>query len=506
MKLEIKLADVRSLETDLLVVNLFQGVTVPGGATGAVNVLLDGVISDLIQAGEITGRQNEITLIHTFGKIPAKRIAVLGLGSRDAFSSQVIRQGMGALVRYASARNIVNITTIAHGAGIGGMDPEESARAVAEGACLGAFRFSKYKTQGSDPVVESLDIVDSSADKIDSLNQGMNLGKVLAESTNIARDLGNEPANILSPVELALRAKAVCESVGIEFQDFGREEAFNLGMGAFLSVAAGSEQPPRFIIMKYSGDPDNPHNNIALCGKGITFDSGGISIKPVEGMGAMKGDMAGGAAVIGAMNAIGQIKPKINVMALVPATENMPSGAAARPADVVTSALGKTIEIVTTDAEGRMVLADAIAYAINNGQNRIVDVATLTGAASVALGNVASAVMGNDDQFIEQVIEAGKFCGERFWELPLFPEYRDQITTGIADLLNSGGRPAGTITAGYFLKEFAGDIPWVHLDIAATARTDKESGYTAKGHTGVAVRTLVRLVTDLAGSSFQVER
>lgn len=505
MKMEVRLDDVATIDTDLLVINLFQGVDVPGGATGAVNLLLDGIIGELIQAGEITGKSSEITLIHTFGKIPAKRIAVLGLGNQDEFSSQTIRQGMGALVRYAGTRNIVNIATIAHGAGIGGMDPEASARSIAEGACLGAYRFSKYKTQGVESTEQSLTIIDNSAGKIDSLTQGMRVGEVLGESTNIARDLGNEPANVLSPTELAVRAKAVCHHVGIEFQQFSREEAFDLGMGAFLSVAAGSEQPPQFIIMKYLGDPDNPQNNIALCGKGITFDSGGISIKPVEGMGAMKGDMAGGAAVIGAMNAIGQIKPRINIMALVPATENMPSGSAARPADVVTSALGKTIEIVTTDAEGRLVLADAIAYAINNGQNRIVDVATLTGAASVALGNVASAVMGNDDQLVKQVIQAGEFCGERFWQLPLFPEYKDQITGGVGDLLNSGGRPAGTITAGYFLKEFVGDIPWAHLDIAATARTDKESGYTVKGHTGFAVRTLVKLVTDLADSPLRLE-
>ena len=504
MKLEVRQDDVASVDTELLVVNLFEGVTVPGGATGVVNLLLDGAITELIQAGEITGKDGEITLIHTLGKMPAKRIVVLGLGLKDKFSLQVIRNGMGTLVRYARTRNISDIVTIAHGAGIGGVPPEESARSIAEGACLGAYRFAKYKTQESAVLAQSLTIIDKSANSITQLSDGMQMGEVLAESTNIARDLGNEPANVLSPTELALRAKTVCDNVGIGFEQLGREEAQELGMGAFLSVAAGSDQPPRFIIMKYSGDPDNPENNIALCGKGITFDSGGISIKPVEGMGAMKGDMAGGAAVIGAMNAIGYIKPKINILALVPATENMPSGSAARPADVIVSALGKTIEIVTTDAEGRLVLADAIAYAINNGHTRIVDVATLTGAASVALGTIASPVMGNNDQLIEQVVQAGEFCGEKFWQLPLFPEYKDQITSSVADLLNSGGRPAGTITAGYFLKEFAGDVPWVHLDIAATARTDKESGYTVKGHTGFAVRTLVKLVTDLSDSPLRL--
>ena len=505
MKIEVRQDDVVSVKADLLVVNLFEGVRNPGGATGVVNLALDGIIAELIKDGEITGKHSEITLIHTLGKLPARRIAVLGLGSREGFSLQVIRQAMGALVRYARGRNICDISTIAHGAGIGGIDPEESARSIAEGVCLGEYRFTKYKTEGLEPLEQSLTIIERAPNKITALIQGMRVGQVLAESTNIARDLGNEPANVLSPTELASRAKIVCDNVGVEFQQLGREEVGELGMGAFLSVASGSTQPPQFIIMRYVGDPENPENNIALCGKGITFDSGGISIKPVEGMGAMKGDMAGGAAVIGAMNAIGQIKPKINIMALVPATENMPSGSAARPADVIVSALGKTIEIVTTDAEGRLVLADAIAYAINNGHTRIVDVATLTGAASVALGNIASPVMGNDDQFVQEVIRAGEFCGERFWQLPLFPEYKEQITSNVADLLNSGGRPAGTITAGYFLREFAGDIPWVHLDIAATARSDKESGYTVKGHTGFAVRTLVKLVVDLADSPLHLD-
>jgi leucyl aminopeptidase len=271
-----------------------------------------------------------------------------------------------------------------------------------------------------------------------------------------------------------------------------------LGMGALLAVAAGSDQPPKFIVMQYQGDPANESNNVALCGKGITFDSGGISIKPAEGMGAMKGDMAGGASVIGAMRAIAALKPKINVMALIPATENMSGGSATRPGDVVRGMTGKSIEIDNTDAEGRLVLADAIGYARQHGQRRIVDVATLTGAAVVALGNTAAAVMGNDQDLVDRVIKAGESAGEKFWQLPLFEEYREQINSDIADMKNTGGRPAGSITAGYFIQEFAGDVPWVHLDIAGMARTDRERGYIVKGHTGIPVRTLVNLVVDMA--------
>ena len=499
MDIKATAGDVTSIETGALIVNLFQGVTSPGGATGAVDAALDGAISKLIDEGEIKGKKNEMTLIHTLGKMSADRIVVAGLGKQDKFSAEVVRQVMGTASRFVRRLNVKKAATIAHGAGIGGMDPQTSGQAVAEGAILGLHRFDKYKTMDGDPSnIEEMVVVERDADKVAEIQAGLDKGRILAEATNFARDLGNEPANVLTPTELADRARAMADAVGLDFEVLAREQMEELGMGALLAVAAGSNRPPRFIILRYNGDPGNESNNIALCGKGITFDSGGISIKAAEGMGAMKGDMAGGASVIGAMRAIAQVSPRINVMGLVPATENMSGGSAFHPGDVVRTMSGKTFEIISTDAEGRMVLADTLTYARQHNQNRIVDVATLTGAARVALGTLAAAIMGNDQALIDSMIKAGDATGERFWPLPMWEEYRDQIVSDIADIKNSGGQPAGTIAGGYFIREFAEDVPWVHLDIAAVARTASESGYTVKGHTGFPVRTLVRLVEDLA--------
>ena len=500
MKVNVSKGTIESIDTDALVVNLFEGVKKPAGATGTVDRLLDGVISQLIQEGEITGKKNETTLIHTLNKMPASRVMVVGLGAKSKFTTDVLRQVIGTAARRLRSVNVKRVASIAHGAGIGGMESTISAQTIAEGALLGLYKFDKYKTLLKNRLsIDELAIVEQDDSKIKQLKEGVNKGQIVAEATNFARDLGNEPANILTPTELADRAERMAKEVGLEYESLDRKQMEKLGMGALLAVAAGSNRPPKFIILKHIGDPKNEGNNLALCGKGITFDSGGISIKPAEGMGAMKGDMAGGASVIGAMMAIAQIKPKINVMGIVPATENMSGGSAFHPGDVVRTMLGKTFEIISTDAEGRMVLADALAYAVEHKQKRLVDVATLTGAASVALGNLAAAIMGNDQSLIDQVIGAGENAGERFWQLPMWEEYREQIVSDIADIKNSGsGRAAGTIAGGYFIQEFAGGVPWVHLDIAALARTDHEKGYIVKGHTGFPVRTLVRLAENLA--------
>ena len=499
MEIKVVAGDVATVETQALVINLFEGVVEPSGATGVIDTALGGTVSRLIREGEITGKRNEITVLHTFDKIGADRVVVAGLGKAELFDTEIIRQVMGEAGRRLKNIGVNSAATITHGAGIGGIDPQECGQAISEGAILGLYRFDQYK--GNKDKAKSLDqllIVEQDESKIAAIQKGIERGVVTANAVAVARDLGNEPANILSPTEMANRAKKMSEGVGLECSIIERGQMEEMGMGAFLAVAAGSAQPPKLIVMRYQGDPSNPDNNIALCGKGITFDSGGISIKPAEGMGNMKGDMAGGASVIGAMIAIGSLKPKINVLGLVPATENMPGGAATRPADVVRAMTGKTIEIDNTDAEGRLVLADAIGYARQQGSKRILDVATLTGAAVVSLGNITSAVMGNDQYTIDSVLSAGLRTGEKFWQLPLFEEYREQINSDVADIKNTGGRPAGSITAGYFISEFAEDVPWAHLDIAGTARTDRERGYTVKGHTGIPVRTLVDLVETLA--------
>lgn len=501
MKITSTFGDITKQELSVIIVNLFEGIHQPSGATGAVDRALNGIITNLIADGEIRGTKGEMTLVHTLGTMPSPRILIAGLGKQERLSKEVIRQVMGTAARYIRKLGVQNAGTIAHGAGIGGIDPASSGQAIAEGVLLGSYTFKHYLSSeepNQKRELEELQIVDQEKSKIAPLQQGINIGRVLAEATSIARDLGNEPANVLSPTEMANRAHQISVDAGLGFQVIERTQMLEMGMGALLAVAAGSNQPPKLIVMEYHGDPENESNNIALCGKGITFDSGGISIKPAAGMGAMKGDMSGGGAVIGAMSAIAQLKPKINVIGVVPATENMSGGSATRPADVVKAMTGKSIEIDNTDAEGRLILADAIGYARNRGQKRLVDIATLTGAARIALGTVASAVLGNNQALINRVIDAGETAGERIWQLPLFEEYREQIKSTVADIKNTGGQGAGAITAAYFIAEFAEEVPWAHLDIAGTARTDKNSGYLTSGSTGVGVRTLVNLVMSLA--------
>ena len=501
MEIRAVAGDITTLEIGAVIVNLFEGVTRPGGATGAVDSALDGVITNLIADGEIKGKKSELTLIHTLGKMPASRVVVAGLGKHKEFSPEIVRQVMGDATRYVRKLGVQRAATIAHGAGIGCMSPEASGQAIAEGTLLRLYRFRRYKSKSEDDEqreLEEMQVVERDKDKVAALQLGLARGQVLAETTNVARDMGNEPANVLSPTEMAERARQVAKEAGLEFQVLDRPQMIELGMGALLAVAAGSDQSPKLIVLRYRGDPANESDNVALCGKGITFDSGGISIKPAAGMGEMKGDMSGGAAVIAAMKAIAQLKPKINVMAIVPATENMSGGSATRPGDVVRAMTGKSIEIDNTDAEGRLVLADAIGYARQQGQRLLVDVATLTGAAVVALGKTTSAVMGNNQSLIDRVLKASDAAGEKMWQLPLFKEYKEQIKSTVADLKNTGGRDAGAITAAYFIAEFAGEVPWVHLDIAGTSRVGKDSGYKVTGSTGVGVRTLVNLVEGLA--------
>ena len=312
--------------------------------------------------------------------------------------------------------------------------------------------------------------------KVGDLERGVQRGQLMAEAAILARDMVNEPANVMTPSRMAEIASHVADDVALELEVLERHDMQEMGMGAFLGVAQGSDEPPKMIVLRYKGDPDNPSNNIGLIGKGITFDTGGISIKPAGGMEDMKGDMAGGASVIAAMQAIGRLKPRINVTGMVAATENMPGGSAQRPGDVVRSMSGKTIEVINTDAEGRLVLADALCYARQLGLTRLVDIATLTGAVVVALGHACSAVMGNDDDLIDRVIKAGESEGEKIWQLPMYDDYKEQIKSNVADMKNTGGRPAGSITAAQFLAEFAEDTPWAHLDIAGHLSQQQRQG------------------------------
>ncbi len=463
-----------------------------------VDKALDGAITQLIAAGEIKGKSGELTLVHSLGKIPAKRVIVAGLGKQAQFNVDSIRRVIAEACRFARSKAARRVATIVHGGGVGGVEPEKAAQAITEGATLGLYRFRRHMSkEPENGDVQELLIVERDEAKRAQLEKGRDLGRVVAEAVVFARDMINEPANFMTPSIMADIARNMAGQYGLELTVLERAQMKELGMGGMLGVSQGSHQDPKFIILSYRGDPGS-EKTVGLVGKGITFDSGGISLKPAEDMGDMKGDMAGGATVMAVMRALGTLKPNINVTAVIPATENLPGGSALKPGDVIKAMNGKTIEIISTDAEGRLILGDALSYAVKNGLSPVVDVATLTGAVRVALGDVTVGVFSNNEDFSKKVMVAAADAGERMWQMPMFEEYKEQYKSDVADVKNTGGRYGGAITAAQFVGEFVGDTPWVHLDIAGTSLTSKEKGHVVKGATGVAVRTLINLVTNLA--------
>jgi len=498
MEVKVVSGDITKLSLGAIIVNLFEGVKSPGGATGAVDRALGGVITQLITEGEIKGKLNEITLIHSLGKIEPARVVVAGLGKEKDLDLRRIRGVAAEACRFLRKAGVERAGTIAHGAGTGGIDSGKSAQAVAEGAILGLYTFRKHQTKESEQgEIKELLIVEQDESKLPEMERGCAKGIILAEATNLARDMANEPANYMTPTDMAEMARKVAQDYGLEGQVMERDEMEQMGMGALLGVAQGSSQPPKLIILSYKGD-ERSKSALGFIGKGITFDSGGISIKPSEGMGEMKGDMAGGATVIAAMRALAQLRPTINVTGVIPATENLPSGTALKPGDTLRALNGKSIEIVSTDAEGRLILADALSYARKLGLSPVIDVATLTGACRIALGDFCSGAFGNNEELIAKVIKAGEEAGECMWQMPMYEEYKELNKSDVADIKNTGGRWAGAITAAQFLAEFAEDTPWVHLDIAGTSQSEKDKAFLVKGATGVGVRTLVNLALALA--------
>ena len=498
MEVKVITGDITSVEADAIIVNLFEGVEQPGGATGAVDKALSKAITSLIKQGEFKGKFNEISIIHSLGKIPSRIVAVAGLGKKADFTLDRIRILAAELSRSLRRLNCRRVATIVHGAGIGGVSSEAACLAITEGSLLGLYRFRKHITkENENKEVAELLIVERDAAKLQALKSGCRRGKLLAEATNMARDWINEPANYMTPTELAKVAQKLARAHGLDVAILNREQMEKEGMGSLLGVARGSCQPPKLIVLSYRGDKKSRVTS-GFVGKGITFDSGGISIKPSENMWEMKGDMAGAAAVMAAVAAIAQLKLKINVTAVVPATENLPSGKALKPGDILQAINGKTIEVVNTDAEGRLILADALGYATKKGFSPLIDIATLTGACHVALGDICSGIFGNSQELIDKIVKAGTEAGERLWQMPMYDEYKEQNKSDVADIKNSGGRFGGAITGAQFLSEFAGKTPWAHIDIAGTFMAEKEQGYLVKGATGVCVRTLVNFALDSA--------
>jgi leucyl aminopeptidase len=417
----------------------------------------------------------------------------VGVGERGEYTTTQVSQMAGTAVRELRGKNAKSIAVVPRLDG----NAEEIASVVVEGAFIALFDPDKYRTSDKEErEITRLIVVMDGADET-GLKRGVERGQIIGESVNFARDLANEPGAYMTPTIMAERAREIANEFGLSIDVLDEARMEQEGMGSLLSVARGSDEPGKLIVLKYT--PPNmveeSEGLLAFVGKGITFDSGGISIKSGENMELMKYDMSGGASVMGAMRAIGQLKPTIPVLGVIPCAENLPSGKATKPGDVVRAMTGKTIEIINTDAEGRLVLADAIAYAKKLGATTIVDMATLTGAVSIALGDVNAAVLGTDQDLIDEIIVAGKEAGEKFWQLPLDKEYSRQIKSDIADIKNVGGRKAGTITAAAFIKEFADGVSWAHLDIAGTAWGDEAKPYRSKGPTGMAVRTLIKMVS-----------
>ncbi len=450
----------------------------------------------VLATGEFKAEANETLLLHAPEGLAATRLLIVGLGKGAKADPHAIRRAAGTAVRFAKPRNIRSLAILVPE---GNFDPTQSTRAIAEGAILADFDSDTYRTDRKDRSIEAVSVlVPSGVDK-SRAEAGHREGVIIAESQNFARTLINEPGNRMTPTILGQRAAEMAAETGLKCEVHSTDKLRELKMGAFLSVAQGSDEPPALIILTYDpeGAPDGPV--MGLVGKGITFDTGGISIKPADNMEKMKYDMAGGAAMIGAMRAIAQLKPAVKVIAVVCAAENMPSGKAVKPGDITFAMSGKSIEVVNTDAEGRMVLADGLHYARELGATRLIDAATLTGAVAIALGQINAGVFANDEDAYQHFTNALAISGEKFWRLPVEDEYRDQIRSSIADIQNTGlTRYGGATNAAMFLKEFVGDTPWLHLDIAGLAWQDAEKPGLAKGPTGVAVRSIIEWVRSYA--------
>ena len=498
MDLKVIQGNVTQVKSDVLILNYFENSRRMGRDTAKVDKALGGAISQLIKKGEIKGKHKEITLIYTLGNLPSSKVAIAGMGKKTELTLDKLRTAVAEVCKILRQKGAEAVDSVAHGADIDGLELEDIGQAVTEGALLGSYTFRKHITKVSDyKEIRQFNILSTGKNNLAALDRGCQRGKIISEAVNLVRDMVNEPANILTPTAMAEIARQLGQKYSLEVKILEREEMHNLGMGGLLSVAQGSQQPPKLIVMSYQGR-ETTDLDIALVGKGITFDAGGISLKPSENMVEMKGDMAGGASVMGAISAIAQFKPRINVSAIVPAAENLPSGTAMHPGDIIKIMNGKTVEIISTDAEGRLILADALSYGCQMGARKIVDVATLTGACKVALGDVCTGAFGNNQELVKKIVTAGAECGECIWPMPMNDEYKEQNKSDVADIKNTGGRNASPITAALFLAEFVDHTPWVHLDIGGTYIIDKDRGYQVKGATGVSVRAMVNLVLSLA--------
>ncbi len=493
MKIEFVSTPLADISSPALAAYSFEEAPTSSGTVEKLPEETRGLLQEMNKGGELTGKAFECTPLRWPDGVSADRLLVVGAGKSQKFSETQLRHLAGAAVRHLRSRGVKQIAWV-----LGSVAPS-TITAVVEGALLADYDADSYRTESKDEKgIDALILATGGEPLPVEAHAAIERGRILGEAENFARDLVNEPSNRLTPTRLAEQAEKMAVQFGLACEVLGPEEIQKLKMGAFWAVAQGSREPARLIVIRYlpEGAPAEPV--IGLIGKGITFDSGGISIKPSENMHEMKTDMAGGATMLGVMQAVAQLKPLVRVIALIPATENMPGGNAYKPGDVITSMSGKTIEVLNTDAEGRLVLADALTYARRLGCTVLIDAATLTAAVMIALGSITTGVFGWNKDWVNRILAAAHHAGEKMWQLPVDEDYRDLYKSSIADLANTGGRYGGAITGAMFIGEFAGDTPWVHLDIAGTRWANDEKPYRAKGPTGHGVRTLVQLLTDFA--------
>jgi leucyl aminopeptidase len=498
MKIELEFNRLEEISVEALIVPIFKGEKVEQGLLQSVNDLSNGLLASLLESGEMKGKKAEVAYVHMGKQARIARLILIGADAREKLTEDDLGQLAGAATRLMRKKRIAQAVFLARNPGK--LDNNVMARMIAEHTLLAPYEQNKYQQKKEDeqfqPERLAIAFVDADASDLNrsTLATALERAGIVAAAANFARDLSLEPGNRLTPREFAHRARQQAKTVGLEFEAIDEAELERLGMGAILAVSRGSDEDAQLIILRYRGAAATDSHPIALVGKGITFDSGGICLKPRDGMWEMKTDMSGGATVIGTLCAIAQLKPPVDVIGIVAASENLPSGTAYKPGDVLKAYSGKTIEVIDTDAEGRLVLADALHYATEQHPACIIDLATLTGACIIALGNLRAAMMGSNEQLLKELRAASERAGVKVWPLPLDDEYRDMIKSDIADIKNLGGRYAGAITAAAFLREFVGDIPWAHLDIAGTAWLEEDKPEMAKGPTGYGVRTLVEFI------------
>ena len=495
MNINFKIGKIEKETSEVIVLWHFQDEQTLIDETALVDKALRGCIRKSLRSKEFQGKVNQHLLIHTLDGLPSQRVLVMGLGKKRDFSLDRMRNAGGLTARCIRNLSIKEMRVVLPFRSLK-QSVREVSQAFVEGCILGLYQFNLHRTENRKDIqkINEMTLVFPNRTWMKQASQGAQDGQIIAQAASFTRDLVNHPSNVVTPTRLSEEARSIAKQFGLQIQILNRANAEKLGMGSFLGVAQGSQEPPRFIILEYRGRR-SPKEPIVLVGKSVTFDSGGISLKPGDRMEQMKGDMAGGAAVLGIFKAVAGLKLPISLVGILPATENMPSGTAIKPGDVLRSLSGKTIEVINTDAEGPLILADALTFADRYNPTMIIDLATLTGAVVVALGHHATGVMGNSPKLIQGLKEAGKQSGERVWELPMWDEYSNQIKSDVADVKNVGGRAAGTITAAAFLRKFVGDHAWAHLDIAGTSWVDEDRPISTRGATGIGVRLLTQFLS-----------